>query len=928
MSGVVDLSVWQPNTGLLQEISNILMQSMDYTNNNVRLEAMQKIESFSQSDTESFLNYLLFIFLDANSNPTVSSTAGLLLKNSLLNNILHNNNLNNYVPSQFIKLNLLKGLQIETFSNLNKNITGIIITTLFSTYFTKQGRTDNDPLGLQIIQSLIQLVDQEQNLPAMRALTKILEDSANYFDLQWNNGTVVPLTLIVPKLIEYLSNESINIKIKCESLKCLNCVIPLQTQSLLTHLDELLTQLFNLAMNKEDSLVREQLCICFSTILEFRPDKLTAQLSGLVQFMCHLIDSHKSMDEFAENAALEASDFLLTLATSSTIPTNLIEPYLSQMVPVLVSNLIFDQEKIEFLEATNDEVDNNIPDKDENIKPTVGVTNITKKKKTNDGSDDQADDGGDDDDDEDYFWTLRKSCANTLDCLTELFPSQITSLAFPLIKDHLVNQVWYIREASILALGVLSEGVIKHVADLDKIIPLLIQELDDPVASCREITCWTLRRYSEWLSVKHPALIFKVLQPMLTKTLFDIKKSVQASAISALGDFIQTSDQSIFDTLLADEIIVVLHKCLEVYQKKNLLYLYDTIQVYLEKKQELDETELNIIMPSIMARWDSLTDSDKELWPLLQCLSTMAVVLGPGFVNMAPRVYERACKIIVACIQSEIEYNNNPNSMTKPLEKDFLVGCLDLIDGLVQGLGDKIENLLFSNELNICAILTQCLKDPTHEVRQSSFALIGDLIIGNYHQMCKQTEYLEPFLRSLLVELQQNSDSLDSDAAINSLTNALWCLGVFVDNLDVPHEQLIVSMTYSLDLLNNNIDSEIINVNIIVLIGKLCIKVPELLMTITQFSSNSENIVDKWCHYSKNMEDPDEKTSSILGLCKFINTCGYKLTLQELSDLIEGIMNGEVYNDSIMQDLYGVIMQHQDTVPQLRPELINYINSL
>lgn len=926
MSSTVDLSVWHPDLNLLQEILAVLTQSMDYTNNNVRLEAMHKIERFSQSDTESFLNYLLFIFLDPASDATAASTAGLLLKNTLLNNILHTSNFNNFVPSQFIKLNLLKGLQIESFSALNKNITGIIITTLFSTYFTKQGRTENDPLGLNIIQELIVLVDQEQNLPAMRALTKILEDSANYFDLQWNNGTVVPLTMIVPKLIEYLSSEHINLKIKCEALKCLNCIIPLQTQSFLVHLDELLNQLFALAVSKEDSLVREQICICFSTILEFRPDKLVAHLSGLVQFMCHLIDSHKSMDGFAENAALEASDFLLALTSSSTVPTNVIEPYLTQMVPVLVSNLVYDQEKIELLEATNEEIDSNVPDKDENIKPTVGVTNITKKKKNNDGSSGE-DDGDDDEDDDDYFWTLRKSCANTLDCLTDLFPSQITFLAFPLIKDHLVNQVWSIREASILALGVLSEGVIKHIPDIDKIIPILIQELDDPMASCREITCWTLRRYSAYLSAKQPALIFKILQPMLTKTLFDSKKSVQASAISAIGDFIQASDQSIFDTLLSDEIIVVLNKCLEVYQKKNLLYLYDTIQVYLEKKQELDETELNIIMPSIMARWDSLTDADKELWPLLQCLSTMAVVLGPGFVNMAPRVYERACKIIIDCIQSEINYNNNPNGMPKPLEKDFLVGCLDLIDGLVQGMGDRIENLLFSTKLNICAILAQCLKDPVHEVRQSSFALIGDLIIGNYHQMCKQTEFLEPFLNSLVLELQQNNDSLDSDAAVNALTNALWCLGVFIDNMDIPQEQLIALMTYSLDLLDRNIVSSMINVNTVVLMGKQCIKAPELLMTIPQFTKNAESVLDKWCHYSKDMEDFDEKTSAILGLCKFLNTSGYKMTLSQLSDLIQGIKNGEVYNDSIMTDLYGVIMSHQELVPQMAPELVNYINS-
>ena len=102
--------------------------------------------------------------------------------------------------------------------------------------------------------------------------------------------------------------------------------------------------------------------------------------------MLHLIESSRNAtsnyeDEYAENAALEASDFLLSMTSSSFIPEHLIEPYIKDMIPVLIQNLIFDQEKIEYLESTNDEVDSNIPDKEEDIKPTVGVTSITKKKK-------------------------------------------------------------------------------------------------------------------------------------------------------------------------------------------------------------------------------------------------------------------------------------------------------------------------------------------------------------------------------------------------------------------------------------------------------------------------------------------------------------------------------------------------------------------
>jgi len=57
--------------------------------------------------------------------------------------------------------------------------------------------------------------------------------------------------------------------------------------------------------------------------------------------MLHLIESSRNAsnnydDEYAENAALEASDFLLSMTSSSSIPEHLIEPYIKEMILLLV----------------------------------------------------------------------------------------------------------------------------------------------------------------------------------------------------------------------------------------------------------------------------------------------------------------------------------------------------------------------------------------------------------------------------------------------------------------------------------------------------------------------------------------------------------------------------------------------------------------
>ena len=54
-----------------------------------------------------------------------------------------------------------------------------------------------------------------------------------------------------------------------------------------------------------------------------------------------------------------------------------------------------------------------------------------------------------------------------------------------------------------------------------------------------------------------------------------------------------------------------------------------------------------------------------------------------------------------------------------------MVVALDLLSGLTEGLGPQIAPLVQNSE--ILPLLYQSMKDPVSEVRQSSFALLGDL---------------------------------------------------------------------------------------------------------------------------------------------------------------------------------------------------------
>lgn len=69
-------------------------------------------------------------------------------------------------------------------------------------------------------------------------------------------------------------------------------------------------------------------------------------------------------------------------------------------------------------------------------------------------------------------------------------------------------------------------------------------------------------------------------------------------------------------------------------------------------------------------------------------------------------------------------HTQNPEQFEAP-DKDFMIVALDLLSGLAEGLDGHIEKLVINS--NIMQLLYQCMQDPMPEVRQSSFALLGDL---------------------------------------------------------------------------------------------------------------------------------------------------------------------------------------------------------
>ena len=153
--------------------------------------------------------------------------------------------------------------------------------------------------------------------------------------------------------------------------------------------------------------------------------------------------------------------------------------------------------------------------------------------------------------------------------------------------------------------------------------------------------------------------------------------------------------------------------------------LYDAIGTLADAvKGALNRPEhIGVLMPPLIQKWANIGDDDRSLFPLLECFTSIAQAIGVGFVPYAQPVYGRCLRLIRDTLHTDYLALSDPS--VEPLDKEFIVCALDLISGMAEGLGPSLESLVAQS--NIFALLFECTRDSNADVRQSAFALLGDL---------------------------------------------------------------------------------------------------------------------------------------------------------------------------------------------------------
>lgn len=820
---------WQPDEAGLAQIIQLLKESQ-ISKTEVQKAVQQKLESLNQYP--DFNNYLIFVLtkLKSEDEPT-RSLSGLILKNNVK---AHFSSFPDEVKG-FIKQECLTA--IGDPSSLIRATVGILITTI-----AKKGDLSSWPELLPLLSQLMDSPDFYTCEGAFGALQKICEDLADQLD---NVGPSQPLNYLIPKFLQFFRHQ--HAVIRSHAIACVNQFIIYRSQALVTHMGPFVENLFAVA-GDEDSEVRKNVCRAIVMLLEVRTEQLLQSIHSIVEYMLL-----RTQDQ-DETVALEACEVWLTLAEHPHC-VEALSPYMNRLVPVLLSGMKYSDTDMMTLKGDLED-DANVPDRESSIKPRHHHSKTHSQQHENENEASASDDEDEDEDDDfaDFLsdWNIRKCSAAALDCLSNVFKQDLLPILLPLLKDTLSSPQWEIKESGILALGAVAEGcmagIIPHLSGL---LPFLISCLEDPKVLVRSIACWTLSRYAQWIVTQPPELYLQKLIMGLLKCILDPNKRVQEAACSAFATLEEEACVELVPYLpfILQTLVVAFRK----YQAKNLLILYDAIGTLADSVgNHLNKPEyIQLLMPPLIEKWNTLKDEDKDLFPLLECLSSVATSLQSGFLPYCEPVFNRCVSLVSQTLaQSQLSLQQ-PEQFHMP-DKEFMIVALDLLSGMTEGLQGNIEALIANS--NLLSLLYQCMQDSMPEVRQSSFALLGDLTKACFVQV-------KPYVGNFLPILGQNLNP----EVISVCNNATWAIGELAIQLGAETNQFIPQVLEKLiTIINKPHTPKTLLENTAITIGRIGFVCPKEIAPLLQ------QFIRPWCKSLRNIRDNEEKDSAFRGVCAMI----------------------------------------------------------
>lgn len=279
---------------------------------------------------------------------------------------------------------------------------------------------------------------------------------------------------------------------------------------------------------------------------------------------------------------------------------------------------------------------------------------------------------------------------------------------------------------------------------------------------------------------------------------------------------------------------------------------------------------IELLMPQLLAKYNALTDDDPIVFPLLECLTSVATALGTGFAPYVPQIWTRCLQMITMTLQQWVLHCQDPTKFID-VDKDYIVISLDLLSGIAQGMSIHVEPFVAQSQPPLMPLLFECMKDVNGEVRQSAYALLGDLTITAFG-------VIRPTLGDILPLVIQQIDPEVQSSHSSACNNAAWSAGEIAlkwrmfrlccNTLPLGEEIkpfIQPLMQRLVPLLNNErISLKALHENAAITIGRLGLICP------AEVAPYLPHFFRMWCSSLATIRDNMEKESAFMGMCRMI----------------------------------------------------------
>lgn len=816
--------MWSADPAVLSQLLSVLAATADPQSHN-QSQAISELERLEgQADFKNYLAVVLCVPTVA-TLPTIRAAAGLLLKNQLSSG-----------GENFSFLQQLLERSLTDEAALVRRTAANVIAKLVSLL----------PGGIDEWQSLKQLVAclLRQPVPqspkedaavggALHLFRLLLED----FSSMEQFSQIAAAT--VNSIFDYCE-FSPNFAIQKEAMQCITLLI--YCRFIPSECIQRTLKILEKYSNASEAMQR-LLCRCVTALAECYVAEILPFLFQIANWMLHLI----SQGEAQSQLALEACSFWLSLPETECYYET-ITAMLPQALPVLLRQMRYGEA---------DSIGEG------ELRPTEYLPRR--------GEQAAADEREEDSLDGESSWTLRKCAASTVDLLACTLDSQIFLANLLPLLDSFLKGDWKEKEAAILAVGAIADGcheaLLLHLPGLVSMLSGVVERFATPSdALLSAIACWSMSRYSEWISESEGGGVLQHCVFSLLKALQSQSKQVQKSALSALSRLFKAAGGAKMFPSLIEQVQSVLLRHLQTpfHNRTSRSLLYTAVASFSEASDQFWGEGLH----ALLHRWsclDCTTDeNENELFSLLEAV--IAIISVSKGEASCFAVFQMAAALVVNALS---------------LESQVAAPALDVMAAAVRS---PLFSLSDAKPLERTLAFTFAVEDAT--ILQAAFGLLGDC--AKSYSIASQLSSNPEFLERAIVIAVICAGKTESLALAN---NSVWALGELYGSggsgSDVLNRQAatVADALLKIASCTGKIQRSLME-NASLTLGRIALVAP------TVISGRLASIIVLWIRWATKTSDFEEFRSSFSGICAAAQL-NLKVMRQFANDLVLAVRNNQ-----------------------------------